>query len=417
MSGDEPGSVVRVIGFRWQPGTHEVKDYLARNRIPYYWMDVETSPAARRMLEDIGVSTDELPLVVFPDGTHLSNPNDAEVAEKIGLSTEAGRPFYDLVVVGAGPAGMAAAVYAASEGVRTLVVEREAPGGQAGMSAMIETDLGFPGGLSGAELAERAMSQAAGFGVEVVAARGATAVREDAPYRVVELDDGTTVYCHAVLLAVGVSWRVLEAPGCRDLIGRGVYYGAASAEAASCRDQDVYLIGGGNAAGQAAMELARYARTVTLVAPEPDFAERMSEYLLDRLRSSPNVRFRPGAGVSQAAGDGRLESITIEDLGSGDSETVPTAALFVFIGAQPVTSWLEGVVARDGDGYLLSGAAATEHAPDRWAHDRDPFPLETSMAGVFVAGDARSGSVKRIGAAVGEGASAVQFIHQYLREQ
>lgn len=417
MAEEIPGSVVRVVGFRWAPATHEVKDYLARNRVPYYWIDLEKNPGGRRLVEEAGAEGNELPLVIFPDGSHLSDPDDAELAGKIGLSTEAESPFYDLVVVGAGPAGMAAAVYAASEGVRTLVVDREAPGGQAGMSARIENYLGFPGGVSGADLAALAVSQAENFGVEIVAARSATGLAEDGPYRVVTLDDDRSIYCHSVLLATGVSWRVLEAPGCRGLIGRGVYYGAASAEASSCREQEVYLIGGGNSAGQAAMELARYASGVTLVAPEPDFAERMSEYLLDRLRESPNVRLRPGSLVTSAAGDGRLETITIKDIESGATETLPTGALFVFIGARPVTEWLEGLVTRDEDGYLVSGPAAAEGAPRPWKEDRPPLPLETSMPGVFVAGDARAGSVKRIGAAVGEGSSAVQYIHEYLREQ
>lgn len=417
MPEEIPGSVVRVVGFRWAPATHEVKDFLARNRVPYYWIDLETNPGGHGLIEEAGATGADLPLVLFPDGSHLADPDDAQLAERIGLSTEADSPFYDLVVVGAGPAGMAAAVYAASEGVRTLVVDREAPGGQAGMSARIENYLGFPGGVSGAELAALAVSQAEGFGVEIVAARCATGLAIDGPYRAVTLDDGRSIYCHSVLLATGVSWRVLEAPGCRDLIGRGVYYGAASAEAASCREQDVYLIGGGNSAGQAAMELARYASSVTLVAPEADFAERMSEYLLDRLRESPNVRLRPGARVTGAAGEGRLETITVEEIETGASETVTTGALFVFIGAQPVTDWLEGLVARDEDGYLLTGGPAAERAPRPWTEDRLPLPLESSIPGVFVAGDARAGSVKRMGAAVGEGATAVQHIHEYLRQQ
>lgn len=417
MPEESAGSVVRVVGFRWAPATHEVKDYLARNRVPYYWIDLEKNASGRGLLDETGVSTSDLPLVLFPDGTHLTNPDDAQIAEKIGLSTEAESPFYDLVVVGGGPAGMAAAVYASSEGVRTLVVDRETPGGQAGMSASIENYLGFPDGLSGAELAELSVAQAAGFGVEIVAAREAIGLRAEDPYRVVDLDDGRSIYCHSVLLATGVSWRVLEAPGCRDLIGRGIYYGAASAEASSCREQDVYLIGGGNSAGQAAMELARYASTVTLVAPEEDFAERMSEYLLDRLREMPNIRFRSGTQVTNATGAHRLEAITLEAVDSGATETLPTGALFVFIGAQPVTEWLDGLVARDDQGYLLSGGAGLERAPLPWKADRDPYPLESSMPGVFVAGDARAGAVKRIGAAVGEGASAVQYIHEYLREQ
>ena len=405
---------IRVVGFPWSPAEHDVKDYLARSRTPYEWLDLETSEQARLLVDGLGVSRDELPLVLFPDGTFLVSPSSAELAARIGLRTEAGSPFYDLIVVGGGPAGLAAAVYGASEGLRTLVVERETPGGQAGMSARIENYFGFPGGLTGGEMAERAMQQAAHFGVEVVATRDATGLRVEGPYRVVVLEDGTELYCHTVLLALGVSWRILEAPGCRDLIGRGVYYGAASAEAPSCEAEDVYLIGAGNSSGQAAMLLARYARSVTLVAPEPDFAERMSKYLLERLRRTENIRFRPGTVVTNAAGEGRLQEITLEDVESGEQETVPTAALFVYIGAVPPTDWLEGVLARDEKGFVLAGEPARAALPGAWREKRDPYPLETSIPGVFVAGDVRAESVKRVGAAVGEGATVIQYIHAYL---
>lgn len=408
---------LRVVGFQWSPASHEVKDYLARNRVPYQWMDLESDPAAREVMLEVGATPADLPLLIFPDGSYVASPSAEEIAERIGLSTEAGSPFYDLVVVGGGPAGLAAAVYGASEGVRTLVVDREAPGGQAGMSSHIENYLGFPRGLSGGELAQRAVAQAQRFGVEVVAARSVDSLRVEEPFRVVHLDDGTELFCHAVLLATGVSWRTLEAPGCRSLIGRGVYYGAAAAEASACRDMDAYLVGAGNSAGQAAMLLSSFARSVTLIAPEESFAERMSEYLLDRLESIDNVRFRPRSTVVGASGDDRLETITIEDLESGEQETVPTGALFVFIGASPATEWLEGVVARDPQGYVLAGPALARGGPTGWPLEREPFPLETALPGVFVAGDARAGSVKRIGAAVGEGSTAIQYIHEYLRER
>jgi thioredoxin reductase (NADPH) len=402
---------IRVVGFPWSPAEHDVKDYLARSRTPYDWLDLETSVEGRRLVEELGVSRSELPLVIFPDGTYLLSPSSEELAERIGLRTEAGSPFYDLIVVGGGPAGLSAAVYGASEGLRTIVVEREAPGGQAGMSARIENYLGFPGGLGGGELARRAMEQASRFGVELVAIRDVTGLRVHGPYRAVMLDDGTELYCSTVLLALGVSWRILEAPGCRDLIGRGVYYGAASAEAASCAEQDVHLIGAGNSSGQAAMLLARYARSVTLVAPEADFAERMSEYLLERLRATDNIRFRPGTVVTNAAGEGRLQRITLEDVETGEQETVETAALFVYIGAVPPTAWLDGVVARDEKGFVLTGPAVRSAG---WTQGRDPYPLETSIPGVFVAGDVRADSVKRVGAAVGDGATVIQYIHAYL---
>lgn len=408
-----PDPRLRIVGFQWSPATHEIKDFLARNRVAYEWLDIETHPAARELMQGAGAAPRDLPLLFFPDGSHLADPSDAEIAERIGLSTEAESPFYDLVVVGGGPAGLSAAIYGASEGLRTLVVEREAPGGQAGLSASIENYLGFPGGLSGSDLARRGLEQAQGFGVEVVAARQVSALRAQDPFRVVRLDDGTELFCHAVLLALGVSWRTLEAPGCRTLIGRGIYYGAAAAEATACRDQDVFLLGGGNSAGQAAMLLSRFARSVTLVAPEAEFADKMSEYLLDRLEGTDNIRFRPGCTVAEAEGERSLETITIEDVETKRRETVSTGALFVFIGARPETEWLDDAVARDEKGFVLAGSSLAGRA--EWTLERAPSPLETSLPGVFVAGDVRADSVKRIGAAVGEGAMAIQHIHEYLR--
>ena len=330
----------------------------------------------------------------------------------MGLSTEAESPFYDLVIVGAGPAGLAAAVYGASEGLRTVLVEREAPGGQAGMSSLIENYLGFPDGISGSELAGRALRQAERFGAEVVVAREAVALREDDPNRLVVLDDGQELRGHAVLLSMGVSWRLLRAPGCDRLVGRGVYYGAAAAAVPTCRDRDVYLLGAGNSAGQAALYLARYARSVTMVAPEADFAEKMSEYLLARVRTLDNVRLRPGAKVVGAEGGEMLQSITIEDVASGARETAETNTLFVYIGAAPRTEWLRDSLSLDEKGFIHSGRACPDEG---WTLERPRFLLETSRAGVFAAGDVRSGSVKRVGVAVGEGAMAIQFIHEHLR--
>jgi thioredoxin reductase (NADPH) len=408
---------VRVLGYQWSPAAHDVKDYLARNRVPYAWSDVEEEPAAREEAERLGARDDDYPVVIFPDGTHLFAPDDERLAGKIGLSTEADRPFYDLIVVGGGPAGLAAAVYGASEGLRTVVFERVAPGGQAGMSAAIENYLGFPEGLSGADLAQRSVAQARRFGVEIVAARSATALREDGHYRVVELDDGSECWGHTVLLATGATWRTLDAPGCNSLIGRGIYYGAASAESLSFRGKDVYLLGGGNSAGQAAVHLARFARSVTQLSMEESLEASMSEYLLQRIRQTPNIHVRPCCTVAGVEGEGRLERLAIENVTTGERETVPANGLFVFIGAAPETEWLAGTVALDGEGYILSGAAVPREGEARWSRRRDPAPLETSRPGVFVAGDARAGSVKRIGAAVGEGSSAVQYIHGYLWER
>ena len=411
------GEAIRVVAFRWSNEGHEAKDFLARNRVPYEWVDAERDPEFRKLLDQPGASR-RLPTLIFPDGTRLERPTRAEIAEKIGLSTEASREFYDLVIVGGGPAGLAAAVYGASEGLRTILIDRKAPGGQAGQSAAIENYLGFPDGISGAELAERAVQQAERFGAEILAARQAVSLGPDGPYRVVCLDDSSELACHTVLLATGVDWRTFEAPGCIDLIGRGVYYGAAAAEAPALKGQDVYLLGGGNSAGQAAMLLARYARSVTLVAMEKSFEERMSQYLLERVEDADNIELRPCCTIQSAEGAGRLERITIRNVETEEEETVPAGGLFVFIGSAPETEWLAGVVDRDEKGFIISGDMdGDSRRPDSWPLKRDPYLLETSMPGVFVAGDARSGSVKRVASAVVEGAMAVQFIHAYMRER
>ena len=408
----DPADRVMVIGFTWSPRSHEVRDFLARSRVPFLFRDYESNDKARARADELGVGADRLPLLVFGDGRWLADPTDQELAEQVGLSTEAESPFYDLIIVGAGPAGLAAAVYGASEGLRTVLVEREAPGGQAGMSSLIENYLGFPDGVSGSELAGRALRQAERFGAEVVVARDAVALRDEDPVRVVVLDDGQELRAHAVLVSLGVSWRMLEAPGCDRLIGRGVYYGAAAAAVPTCRDRDVYLLGAGNSAGQAALYLARYAKSVTMVAPEADFAEKMSEYLLSRVSALPNVHLRPGAKVVGAEGHDMLQTITIEDVQSGKQETAETNTLFVYIGAAPRTEWLKGALALDEKGFVLTGRACSDEA---WELERPRFLLETSLSGVFAAGDVRSGSVKRVGVAVGEGSMAIQFIHEHLR--
>ncbi|HST60601.1 MAG TPA: FAD-dependent oxidoreductase [Longimicrobium sp.] len=403
---------VLVIGFTWAPRSHEVRDFLARARVPYLFRDYESNDKARARAEELGITDKQLPLLIFGDGTWLANPSDTELAEQVGLSTEAESPYYDLVIVGAGPAGLAAAVYGASEGLRTVLIDREAPGGQVGMSSLIENYLGFPEGLSGSELAGRAVRQAERFGAEMVVARDVVGLRVEEPNRVVVLDDGQELRAGAVLLSLGVSWRMLEAPGCESLIGRGVYYGAAAAAVPTCRDRDVYLLGAGNSAGQAALYLSRYARSVTMVAPEADFAEKMSEYLLSRVRDTQNVHLRPGAKVVGAEGDGMLQTITIEDVETGAQETAETNTLFVYIGAAPRTEWLQGTIALDDKGFINTGRACLD---DDWTLERHRFLLETSMAGVFAAGDVRAGSVKRVGVAVGEGSMAIQFIHEHLR--
>lgn len=408
----DPADRVLVIGFTWAPRSHEVRDFLARSRVPYLFRDYESNERARARADELGVDAEGLPLLLFRDGTWLANPSDQQLAEQVGLSTEAESSFYDLVIVGAGPAGLAAAVYGASEGLRTVLIEREAPGGQAGMSSLIENYLGFPEGVSGSELSGRALRQAERFGAEVVVAREAVGLRVEGPSRVVVLDDGQELRAQAVLLSLGVSWRMLEAPGCESLIGRGVYYGAAAAAVPTCRDRDVYLLGAGNSAGQAALYLARYARSVTMVAPEADFAEKMSQYLLSRVQAIPNVHLRPGANVVGAEGGDVLQTITIEDVRTGERETAQTSTLFVYIGAGPRTEWLQDVLLLDDKGFIHTGRACTD---EDWNLDRPRFLLETSISGVFAAGDVRAGSVKRVGAAVGEGSIAIQFIHEHLR--
>ena len=404
---------IRVIGYTWSPRSHEVRDFLARSRVPYQWLDFEHDPEARRQAQALGATEGRgLPLLIFPDGSHVADPEDAALAEKVGLSTHPDQPFYDLIIVGAGPAGLAAAVYGASEGLRTLLIERETPGGQAGMSEAIENYLGFPEGLRGSELAERAMHQAERFGAEVIVAREVVGLRDDRANRVVCLDDGTELCAHAVLLSLGVSWRMLEAPGCDRLIGRGVYYGAAAAAVPTCRQRDVVLLGAGNSAGQAALYLARFARSVTMVAPEADFSERLSEYLLNRIRGTQNIHLRTSSKVVEVEGGDLLEKVTIENVDTGAREVVETSTLFVYIGAAPRTEWLEGVVERDEKGFVLTGP---ELDGAKWTLDRPRYLLESSIPGVFVAGDVRSGSVKRVGAAVGEGSMAIQFIHNHLR--
>ena len=408
----DPADRVLVIGFTWAPRSHEVRDFLARSRVPYLFRDYESNERARARADELGVDAEGLPLLLFRDGTWLANPSDQQLAEQVGLSTEAESSFYDLVIVGAGPAGLAAAVYGASEGLRTVLIEREAPGGQAGMSSLIENYLGFPEGVSGSELSGRALRQAERFGAEVVVAREAVGLRVEGPSRVVVLDDGQELRAQAVLLSLGVSWRMLEAPGCESLIGRGVYSGAAAAAVPTCRDRDVYLLGAGNSAGQAALYLARYARSVTMVAPEADFAEKMSQYLLSRVQAIPNVHLRPGANVVGAEGGDVLQTITIEDVRTGERETAQTSTLFVYIGAGPRTEWLQDVLLLDDKGFIHTGRACTD---EDWNLDRPRFLLETSISGVFAAGDVRAGSVKRVGAAVGEGSIAIQFIHEHLR--
>ena len=411
-----PFDGIRVVGSLWSPKSHEVKDFLSRNLTPYQWIDVEQDAGARAEVEAASPGLRELPVVFFPDGTTLLEPSARALAEKLGLQTTPSRPFYDLVIVGGGPTGLAAAVYGGSEGLRTVLVERETTGGQAGTSAAIENYLGFPSGLSGADLARRATAQAKRFGAEVLTAREVTSVRVDGPYRLATLDDGSELGCYALLLACGMQVRRLEVPGVEALTGAGVFYGAALTEAAACRGKDVLIVGGANSAGQAALSFARYARKVTMLVRGASLTEGMSMYLVDRINAAGNVDVLTGAEVVAARGTGRLEAADVALGAARDVHTLDAAAMFIFIGSSPRSEVAAGLVERDPGGFILTGIDLRSDGklPRSWPLERDPFLLETSVPGIFAAGDVRHGSSKRVAAAVGEGSSAVGMVHKYL---
>lgn len=411
-----PFEGLRLLSGRWAPGGHDIRDYLTRNQVPYVWLDPTEDEEGKRLAATI--SADEavdpsVPVVLFPDGTVLRSPSHVEIAEKVGLQTRAGLPFYDVVIVGGGPAGLAAAVYGASEGLKTLLIEREAAGGQAGTTSRIENYLGFPAGLSGGDLARRALAQAKRLGAEILSPQEVNGLRREDPYRVVTLSDGSEVSCQTVVVATGVSYRQLTIPNAAELAGAGVYYGAATTEAVLYRDATVGVIGGGNSAGQAAVHLSRFAERVLLMVRGPELSA-MSQYLIDQMAAIPNIEVRTQTEISAVHGDTHLSGATVK--GPDGEEELPVAALFVFIGQTPRTEWLEGKVIRDSSGFVLTGTNLLEDGkrPAGWGLNRDPFLLESSMPGVFCAGDVRYRSVKRIASAVGEGSMSVQFVHQYL---
>jgi thioredoxin reductase (NADPH) len=409
---------VRVVGHHWSARSYKTRDFLARNAVPYRWFSVE-EPEGQRLLTAAEATPEDVPVVLCPDGTVLRAPTDAELAAVVGLNVEPRTDFYDLVVVGGGPAGLGAAVYGASEGLRTVLVERRATGGQAGQSSRIENYLGFPDGVSGAQLADRARRQATKFGAELVTARDVVALEATGSSRTVHFDDGTTIAAHAVVLATGVSYRGLGAAGAPELTGRGVYYGSATTEVAECAGEDVFIVGGANSAGQAAVFFARTARSVHLLVRGPSLAASMSHYLIEQIAAIPNIVVRTCTTVEKAHGTDHLEELTLRDAVTGAEETLPATHLFVFIGAAPRTDWLDGVIARDEHGFLPTGPALLTDGrrPDGWELDRDPWFLESSVPGVFVAGDVRAASVKRVASAVGEGAMAVTLVHRYLEER
>lgn len=408
---------IRVIGDRWSPCSHNVKDFLARNQIPYQWLDVETEPEAVKLVEYASNgSQSKLPLVLFPNGDQLEQPSNLEVAAKIGLQTQAEKPFYDLVIVGGGPAGLAAAVYGASEGLSTVMIERSAPGGQAGSSSRIENYLGFPVGLSGDDLARRGVTQAKRFGVEILTPQEVVGVKLEDPYRIVKLADGSEINCHALLLSTGVYWRRLNLPNCDRLTGRGIYYGAAKTEALSCQDEHIYLVGGANSAGQAAMYFAKYAAKVSMLVRGESLTKSMSQYLIDQIAATDNIEVLTHTEVVAVHGETNLTGLTLLQNQTGETREVETQSLFIFIGAKPETDWLEGIVARDERGFIYAGADLKKITDFKWNRDRDPFLLETSIPGIFVAGDVRHNSVKRVASGVGEGSIAIMFVHRYLAE-
>jgi thioredoxin reductase (NADPH) len=401
---------VRVVGHRFSKDTHDLRDFLARNRVPARWLDVERDAEARELLTVAQVEPDRLPVALLEDGSVLEKPSLLELAERLGIAVRPAQDHYDLVIVGGGPAGLAAAVYGGSEGLKTVLVEREAPGGQAGQSSRIENYLGFPAGLSGSDLARRATDQARRLGAELLTVQDAAGLRVEGAGRFVELTGGATLSANCVLVASGVSYRQMDAPGFADFTGAGVYYGAAMTEARSCEGQHVVIIGGANSAGQAAVYFSGYAGKVTMLVRADSLVSSMSHYLIEQLDGLPNVEVRTRTQATAAEGDGRLERIRTRDRDGGE-RTEDVDACFVFIGAAPRTDWLEGVLARDERGFLLAGPAVRDRG---WPLRRDPYVLETSVPGVFVAGDVRARSIKRVASAVGEGSMAVSLIHEYL---
>ena len=408
-----PFEGLRVIGHRWSLKDHRVRSFLSRNQVPYRWLDVADNPDALKLLNERGLDPNQLPVVIFADSTILVDPEPEALAARVGLSTQAAQEFYDMVVVGAGPAGLAAAVYGASEGLRTLVVEPIAPGGQAGSTSRIENYLGFPSGISGADLGRRAHAQASRFGAEFLTQR-ATGLRVEGQYRFVQLGDGREVSSHVVLLSSGVHYRKLEIPGAERLTGCGIYYGAALVEALACTDEDVFVVGGANSAGQAALHFAHFARHVTMLVRGNGLSSTMSKYLIDEIGRTSNIVVEAGTQVLEAMGEERLEGLRL--LGPDGETQVPASLLFVFIGAAPGTGWLPSCILRDEKGFVLAGPDLRSQGklPPEWKETREPFLLESSVPGVFVAGDVRHGSIKRVASAVGEGSIAVQFAHQYL---
>jgi thioredoxin reductase (NADPH) len=406
---------IRLMGSRWSPQSFSTKEFLSRNRIPYEWVDVETDAAAHALAQSLLGDLHELPLLLFPDGSHLVAPSPSEIAEKVGMQTHANLPFYDVIVIGGGPAGLATAVYGASEGLRTILVESHATGGQAGTSSLIENYLGFPAGVTGADLAHRATTQARRFGAELITGLEVVSLKRKDPYRVVVLSDGTELTAYCVVITTGMAARILPVQGIEQFHGVGVYYGAAMTEAARYKDQDVCIVGGANSAGQGALFFSRYAKRVTMLVRR-ELEATMSHYLIDRIGRTPNIEVITGVEVEAVKGDTSLEAVTVKRIDSGEQRIIPATGMFIFIGVQPHSECFAGVLERDEGGFLLTAAELPREygRPRGWPLEREPLMFETSIPGVFAAGDVRSGANRRVAAAVGEGSAAIHSVHRYL---
>jgi len=409
---------IKILGYQYSPKSHSLKDFLAGNLIPYQWLDVDSNPEAKAQIDLHELITTDLPAVIFEDGSLLKNPSRAVLAEQVGMQPKAQSDLYDVVIIGAGPSGLAAAVYGGSEGLKTLLIEKHAPGGQAGTSSRIENYLGFPKGLSGAELTRRAVAQATRFGIELLSPQEVTGIETQGQYKTVCLSDGNAVSTKSVIITTGVAYRRLPAPGVDDLAGAGVYYGAATTEANACLDKDVYVIGGGNSAGQGAVYLSKFAKRVHILIRRPDLSATMSSYLIDQINGIENIQVLGQSQVLGASGDGYLKDIQIENMVDGSQRTADAGALFIFIGAKPYTDWLKDRVIRNPRGFIETGKELELHASFKkvWKLERRPFLLETCIPGVFAAGDVRAGAMNRVASAVGEGAMAIKYVHEYLAE-
>lgn len=409
---------IKVLGYQFSQRSHAIKDFLAGNLIPYQWLDVQAADGSRQLLELNGLDQKDLPIVFFEDGTHLADPSIIEIAGKVGLNPHIKHDVYDVVIIGAGPAGLAAGVYGASEGLKTLLVERRAPGGQAGTSSRIENYLGFPTGLSGAELTRRAIAQATRLGTEFITPQSVKEIRQKDGYKKIILEDDTEVNTRSVIITTGVDYRKLETKGIGDFTGAGIYYGAAMTEATACKDKEVFIVGGGNSAGQAAMYLSKFAKTVYILIRKEDLTSTMSAYLIDQIKETPNIQVRGKTEITEAIGSNRLEKLVVTDIESGSSTTETADALYIFIGAKPFTDWIRLDIIRDEKGFIETGRQLKNYDQfgKIWKQPRDPYLLETSCPGIFAAGDVRAGAMNRVAAAVGEGSMAISFVHKYLAE-